>query len=119
MAEMQWYAATDSGRFDGTAAITPRSGVVCLRAELPAGVLQNAVAALPWTMAREEKIFMNGYQTWSPAGANIVRSPISLRSTVGPRSQPRTSTGRRGRRPLQHSPQTFRHVWVSLIEKVP
>ena len=54
MAEMQWYAATDSGRFDGTAAITPRSGAVCLRAELPAGVLQNAVAALPWTMAREE-----------------------------------------------------------------
>lgn len=44
MAEMQWYAATDSGRFDGTAAITPRSGAVCLRAELPAGVLQNAVA---------------------------------------------------------------------------
>lgn len=65
MAEMQWYAATDSGRFDGTAAITPRSGAVCLRAELPAGVLQNAVAVLPWTMAREEKIFMNGYQTWT------------------------------------------------------
>ena len=65
MAEMQWYAATDSGRFDGTATITPRSGAVCLRAELPAGVLQNAVAALPWTMAREEKLFMNGYQTWT------------------------------------------------------
>lgn len=65
MAEMQWYAATDSGRFDGTTVITPRSGAVCLRAELPAGVLQNAVAALPWTMAREEKIFMNGYQTWT------------------------------------------------------
>lgn len=65
MAEMQWYAATDSGQFDGTAAITPRSGAVCLRAELPAGVLQNAVAALPWTMAREEKLFMNGYQTWT------------------------------------------------------
>ena len=42
-----------------------------------------------------------------PAGANIVRSPISLRSTVGPRSQPRTSAGRRGRRPLQHNPQGF------------
>ena len=42
-----------------------------------------------------------------PAGANIVRSPISLRSTVGPRSQPRTSAGRRGRRPLQHNPQSF------------
>ena len=41
MAEMQWYAATDSGRFDGTAVITPRSGAVCLRAELPAGVLQK------------------------------------------------------------------------------
>ena len=42
-----------------------------------------------------------------PAGANIVRAPISLRSTVGARSQPRTSTGRRGRRPLQHNPQGF------------
>ena len=65
MAEMQWYAATDSGRFDGTAAITPCSGAVCLRAELPAGVLQNAVAALPWEMADDEKLFMNGYQTWT------------------------------------------------------
>ena len=65
MAEMQWYAATDSGRFDGTAVITPRSGAVCLRAELPAGVLQNAVAALPWAMADDEKLFMNGYQTWT------------------------------------------------------
>ena len=65
MAEMQWYAATDSGRFDGPAAITPRSGAVCLRAELPAGVLQNAVATLPWEMADDEKLFMNGYQTWT------------------------------------------------------
>ena len=65
MAEMQWYAATDSGRFDGTAVITPRSGAVCLRAELPAGVLQNAVAALPWEMADDEKLFMNGYQSWT------------------------------------------------------
>ena len=65
MAEMQWYAATDSGRFDGTAAITPHSGAICLRAELPAGVLQNAAATLPWAMARDEKLFMNGYQTWT------------------------------------------------------
>ena len=57
MAEMQWYAATDSGRFDGTAAITPRSGAVCLRAELPAGVLQNAVAALPWDDGSTKKSF--------------------------------------------------------------
>lgn len=49
----------------GTAAITPRSGAVCLRAELPAGVLQNAVATLPWEMADDEKLFMNGYQTWT------------------------------------------------------
>ena len=42
-----------------------------------------------------------------PAGANIVRSPISLRSTVGPRSQPRTSAGRRGRRPLQRQYGNF------------
>ena len=39
MAEMQWYAATDSGRFDGTTAITPRSGAVCLRAELPLSLI--------------------------------------------------------------------------------
>ena len=42
-----------------------------------------------------------------PAGANIVRSPISLRSTVGPRSQLRTSAGRRGRNPLQRQYGNF------------
>ena len=55
MAEMQWYAATDSGRLTARQP-SPARGAVCLRAELPAGVLQNAVAALPWTMAREEKL---------------------------------------------------------------
>ena len=31
-----------------------------------------------------------------PAGANIVRSPVSLRSTVAPRSQPRSARPLRG-----------------------
>ena len=34
-----------------------------------------------------------------PAGANIARSPVSLRSTVAPRSQPRNSRLKSGGRP--------------------
>ena len=36
-----------------------------LTAALPAGTLENAAATLPWAMAEDEKLFMNGYQTWT------------------------------------------------------
>lgn len=33
--------------------------------ELPAGTLQSATAELPLIISQDEKIFMNGYQTWT------------------------------------------------------
>ena len=33
--------------------------------ELPAGTLQSVTAELPLIVSQDEKIFMNGYQTWT------------------------------------------------------
>ena len=63
MAELHWHAATSAGSADGTALIG--QGRVHLAADLPAGTLQNAVATLPWPMDDDERLFMNGYQTWT------------------------------------------------------
>ena len=63
MAELHWHASTSAGSADGTAAVG--QGAWHLAVELPAGTLQNAAATLPWSMTEEEKIFMNGYQTWT------------------------------------------------------
>ena len=63
MAELHWHAATSAGSADGTALIG--QGRVHLAADLPVGTLQNAVATLPWPMADDERLFMNGYQTWT------------------------------------------------------
>ena len=63
MAELHWHAATSAGSADGTALIG--QGSVHLAADLPAGALQNAVATLPWPMDNDERLFMNGYQTWT------------------------------------------------------
>ena len=65
MTELHWRAATDAGSYDGTALISVGQGAVHLRTDLPAGTLENAVATLSWPMAENEKIFMNGYQTWT------------------------------------------------------
>ena len=65
MTELHWRAATDAGSYDGTALISVGQGAVHLRTDLPAGTLENAVATLSWPMAEDEKIFMNGYQTWT------------------------------------------------------
>ena len=63
MAELHWHASTSAGSADGTAAVG--QGAWHLAVELPAGTLQNAAATLPWSMTEEEKVFMNGYQTWT------------------------------------------------------
>lgn len=65
MAELRWKAATDTGSFDSALTITAGQGAVHLTADLPAGILCNAVAVLPLAMAEDEKLFMNGYQTWT------------------------------------------------------
>ena len=65
MAELHWHAATTAGDYDDTATIPAGQGALHLTAALPAGTLENATATLPWAMAEDEKLFMNGYQTWT------------------------------------------------------
>ena len=47
-----------------------------------------------------------------PAGANIARSPVSPRSTVAPRSQPRNPLGRASRA-IASSGDFFRYLFWS------
>ena len=65
MAELHWHAATTAGKYDDTATIPAGQGALHLTAALPAGTLENATATLPWAMAEDEKLFMNGYHTWT------------------------------------------------------
>ena len=65
MAELHWHAATTAGSYDDTASFSAGQGALHLTAALPAGTLENATATLPWAMAEDEKLFMNGYQTWT------------------------------------------------------
>lgn len=62
---LRFSAGTDSGKVSLQAEFSPDCGQLHLTAELPAGILQDAAAELPWTMEADEKLFMNGYQTWT------------------------------------------------------
>ena len=66
MTEMlHWYAETSGGVRQGDAPVHPGCGAVHLSADLPAGTLKNIKAEVPWKMAEDERLFMNGYQTWT------------------------------------------------------
>lgn len=66
MTEMlHWYAETSGGVRQGDAPVHSGCGAVHLNADLPAGTLKNIKAEVPWKMAEDERLFMNGYQTWT------------------------------------------------------
>ena len=66
MTEMlHWYAETSGGVQTGNCTVTENSGALHLTADLPAGTLKTVRAELPWKMAADERLFMNGYQTWT------------------------------------------------------
>ena len=66
MTEMlHWYAETTGGVRQGNAPVHPGCGALHLSADLPAGTLKAVRAELPWTMEADERLFMNGYQTWT------------------------------------------------------
>ena len=66
MTEMlHWYAETTGGVRQGNAPVHPGCGAVHLSADLPAGTLKAVRAELPWSMEADERLFMNGYQTWT------------------------------------------------------
>ena len=43
----------------------PQNGVLHIAPELPAGKLKNVIGALNLSVDKDEKIFINGYQTWT------------------------------------------------------
>ena len=62
---LHWCAATAAGRTEGSVGIDADCGVVHITADLPAGPLDCVTASVPWTMGDGERVFMNGYQTWT------------------------------------------------------
>lgn len=66
MSEMlRWSAQTTGGVRQGSVAMSGRDGALHLTADLPAGTLKAVRAELPWKMDAAERLFMNGYQTWT------------------------------------------------------
>lgn len=62
---LHWYAETTGGVRQGDAPVHPGCGALHLSADLPAGTLKAVRAELPWKMEADERLFMNGYQTWT------------------------------------------------------
>jgi len=62
---LHWYAETSGGVQTGNCTVTENGGALHLTADLPAGTLKAVRATLPWTMEADERLFMNGYQTWT------------------------------------------------------
>ena len=62
---LHWYAETSGGVQTGNCTVTENSGALHLTADLPAGTLKAVRAEMPWTMEADERLFMNGYQTWT------------------------------------------------------
>lgn len=62
---LHWYAETTGGVQTGNCTVTENGGALHLTADLPAGTLKTVRAELPWTMEADERLFMNGYQTWT------------------------------------------------------
>lgn len=63
MAELHWQAQVGGKTLSG--AVSAPAGAVRIRCEAPAGAIQNITAALPWEMGEDERLFLNGYQTWT------------------------------------------------------
>ena len=62
---LHWYAETTGGVRQGDAPVHPGCGALHLSTDLPAGTLKAVRAELPWKMEADERLFMNGYQTWT------------------------------------------------------
>ena len=62
---LHWYAETSGGVQTGNCTVTENGGALHLTADLPAGTLKTVRAELPWSMEADERLFMNGYQTWT------------------------------------------------------
>lgn len=64
MPDLRWSVQTAGGT-PVTGTVTAPIGIVRIHPELNAGILETVQASLPWDMDKDEKVFMNGYQTWT------------------------------------------------------
>lgn len=64
MAELRWKVVTDRGTTTGTAEWNAGEPLR-LHPDLPKGIFRQVTAELDWPMEDGERLFMNGYQTWT------------------------------------------------------
>lgn len=65
MAKLEWRAETSGGVASGEVEVSPGCGVVRVVADVPAGALCRVEAHMSWPVEAGERIYMNGYQTWT------------------------------------------------------
>lgn len=63
MSELHWQIEASGKVFSGTADTS--QGIVRIHCEVPSGTIGKITAVLPRTMSEDERLFMNGYQTWT------------------------------------------------------
>lgn len=62
---MRWEVRSSGDRREGSVMVAPDCGPVRVRVEFQAGILEHVEANLSWSVAEGEKIFLNGYQSWT------------------------------------------------------
>ena len=63
MAELRWRAEVNGSTYGGVE-LDPR-GAVRIRQDVPKGTIRKITAVMPLKMGEDERLFMNGYQTWT------------------------------------------------------
>lgn len=63
MAELRWQARVGGRTLSGS--LEAPAGAVRIRCDAPAGTIEKITAVLPWEMGEDERLFLNGYQTWT------------------------------------------------------
>ena len=63
MADLCWQVRVGGQTLSGQ--VKRAAGILRIRCDAPAGTIQSVTAALPWQMGEDERVFLNGYQTWT------------------------------------------------------
>lgn len=63
MNKLQWHIEAGNKNLEGTENAV--CGAVHIHCEVPKGIIKRITAALPYDMRNDERLFMNGYQTWT------------------------------------------------------
>ena len=63
MSKLSWHIEAGGQQLEGTSDTS--QGIVRIYADVPAGTIGKITAVLHHTMNEDERLFMNGYQTWT------------------------------------------------------